>query len=118
MQNTSQERKGVANRVSPVAPNRFGVNYRGERDTSNNRSNSRDNRIPKVNNYTKVMQRISPARAVVDGEGDNRSGVFDRLYGRSKPAGAAKSVSRERNQSNDTRQMQTNGGPPRANAPR
>ena len=69
-----------------------------------NRSNSRD-RIPKVNNYTKVMSRISPARAQ-DGGADgaaNENTVFSRLYGRAKPGvpSAARSLSKDRNASNE-----------------
>ena len=61
-----------------------------------NRSGSRD-RIPKVNNYNKVMSRISPARANVDGgDSDAKKAVFDRLYGRSRPAAAARSLSKDR----------------------
>lgn len=117
MSNLSQERR-AGNRISPVAPNRFGVNYRGERAGSNNRSSSLNNRIPKVNNYTQVMKRISPARADANAnaaDGDDRNRVFDRLYGRSKPAMAAKSLSRDRNLSNGPKASQ---GPPKATVPR
>ena len=103
---------------SPKA-NRFGVDYRGNRAAgtninANNRSGSRD-RIPRVNNYTKVMSRISPARAEGGEGGGGGNTVFDRLYGRSKPsAGGARSVSRDRSASNGP----ANGGPPKANVGR
>lgn len=81
MKNLSQERRAGI-KVSPSQPNRFGVNYRGvngQDSSSNNRSNSRD-RIPKVNNYTKVMQRISPMKAQEESVKPTKE-VFNRLYG-------------------------------------
>ena len=105
MNNLSAERR-AGNRVSPVQGNRFGVDYRGVRNqgagagAANNRSNSRD-RIPKVNNYTKVMQRISPARP--EAAENNENTVFNRLYGRAKPGApaAARSLSKDRKVSNE-----------------
>ena len=111
MTNLSAERR-AGNRVSPVQGNRFGVDYRGVRNQgagagagAANRSNSRD-RIPKVNNYTKAMSRISPARAAENGGADgaaNENTVFSRLYGRAKPGvpSAARSLSKDRKASNE-----------------
>ena len=97
---------GAGPKVSPGQGNRFGVDYRGNRPNNNeaqNRSNSRDARIPKVNNYTKVMSRISPARAQDGAEGGGAtSAVFDRLYGRSRPGVAvARSQSKDRKASQE-----------------
>ena len=88
------------------------MNYRGVNEKGPavaDRSGSRD-RIPKVNNYTKVMHRISPARAQ-DASEKPTNGVYDRLYGRSRPAVAARSLSRDPKPVKET-------GPPRANVPR
>ena len=94
---SAERRAGI--KPSPQ-PNRFGVDYRGQKNTGPgaNRSNSRD-RVPKVNNYTRVMNRISPGRAEADAGANSGNTVFNRLYGRSKP-GAGRSASNEARQVN------------------
>ena len=75
---TSPNQRGGSNtRTSPTIPvqgNRFGVNYRGQRELGG-ASNSRD-RVPQINrNYQ--MKNSSPSTG----------GVFDRLYGRREGSG-------------------------------
>lgn len=97
---SAERRAGI--KPSPQS-NRFGVDYRGQRNTGAlgaNRSNSRD-RIPKVNNFTKVPSRVSPARAEADAAANNSNTVYNRLYARAKPGqGGGRSASNEARQVN------------------